>query len=154
MQCEKNDTDENSTPGRFAQHTTGQHWGARYAKLEPQDVTQPHKQQLFHTEQVQTVSGPPWGAPGSKNSTRKVLPSTGERVVRGGAWARQSQGPGWRAGGADGRGVGGGGVAGCSLGVLVGMYLAAIHGVGGCTTATQALKNRMAAYLWETALEV
>ena len=56
-----------------------------------------------------------------------------------------------------GRGVGGGGVAGCSLGVLVGtMYLAAIHGVGlgGCTTATQALKNRMAAYLWETALEV
>ena len=75
-------------------------------------------------------------------------------MVRGGAWARQSQGPGWRAGGADGRGVGGGGVAGCSLGVLVGMYLAAIHGVGGCTTATQALKNRMAAYLWETALEV
>ena len=99
-------------------------------KSEPQDVTHPHKRQLFHTEHAQTVSGPPWEAPGSKHSTIKVLPSTGERVVRGGAWARQSQGPGWRAGGADGRGVGGDGVAGCSLGVLVGMYLAAIHGVG------------------------
>ena len=43
---------------------------------------------------------------------------------------------------------------GAPYGVLVGMDLAAIHGVGGCTTATQALKNRMAAYLWETALEV
>ena len=46
--------------------------------------------------------------------------------------------------------VWGGLVAWCSLGGLVGMYLAAIHGVGGCTTATQALKNRIA----ETALEV
>ena len=95
--------------------------GARYAKLEPQDVTQPHEQQLFHTEQVQTVSGPPWGAPaspGSKHSTRKVLPSTGERVVRGGAWGRGSLRG--RAGGLGGLmgGVWGGGVAGCSIGVL------------------------------------
>ena len=45
-------------------------------------------------------------------------------------------------------------MAGCSLWVVGGWVVAAIHGVGGCTTATQALKNRMAAYLWETALEV
>ena len=54
-------------------------------------------------------------------------------MVRGGRLGEAVSGAGlegWRAGGADGRGVGGGLVAACSLGVLVGMHLAAIHGVG------------------------